>query len=193
MKAMFVTALILVFATSALAVVDPQPNTLGIYLDTEAENYCVEGLAEAMTVWDCYLIITNPTFDSIQGFEAGFYFDGVAMIDNVILDNPDAVDTGGWGNHMVSYPAPVPTSEVTQLARIVISYWDFEYGPAILRLQNASLPTADLDNMVAIDGNGDPVLLRASFDNGSTIRINAGCEPVVAESMTFDSVKSLYR
>lgn len=193
MKQMTMAALLLLMATSALAVLDPAPDTIGIYLDTEAETMCVEGLVDGATDFTFYMILTNPTFDTMQGLWAGYHFEGVAEVTDSILGHGGATDSGSTGAHYVEYDTPVPASASMLLMTLSATYFDFEYGPAILELHNNPLAAKSANAPGVFNGNGDYIELNLTYDAGATIRINADCGPVASENLTMGTIKSLYR
>lgn len=67
MKKLLVLGMMLV-ATSAFAVVDPDPNGFGIYFDQTADNNCLTVPAPYVTV-TAYLCATNLTTNGISGWE----------------------------------------------------------------------------------------------------------------------------
>jgi hypothetical protein len=193
MKKLIMTTLCLLVALPGWAIEDPTPNTIGVYLDLQADERCLPFPTDALTELTMYLLVTNPTFGTLSGFEAAYYFDGIAELNSVTFAHPGGVDAGGLGNNLVTFPTPMPTSQVTLLATITGTYLDFEYGPAVLKLVGTNLPVADVQMPVVIMENGERMEMSLSFGDGATVFINAGCEPVAAESQTLGSVKSLYR
>ncbi len=193
MKTMIIATLAFLWATSAMAILDTAPNTIGIYLDTNADEVCVNGLVDGMTDFTFYMILTNPSFDSMSGFLAGYHFEGIAQLNSAVLENPDAFDGGSLGDHLVNFSSPLPTSENMLLMTISATYVDFEYGSAILELHGILLAAKSGIGPQAILSDGSTQNLRLSFEDGVTIRINTNCGPVASENHSFDAVKSLYR
>ena len=70
MKTLLVLVLSCLMAFSALAVIDPDPDMLGIYFDLEADNNCIT--VAANTPFFAYLILTNSTAQAINAYEFGF-------------------------------------------------------------------------------------------------------------------------
>ncbi len=191
MKLLIMATLIMTMATSALAFFDPTPDTIGIYLDTEANEVCVEGLVDGDTGFTFYMIITNPSFSTMDGFLAGYHFEGVAGLNSFTLAHVNGSDSGYLGEHLVNYDSPVPMSANTLLMTISATYYDYEYGSALLKLHG--IPLAKNTNVPSVMLGGGSQNLNVSYDDGVTVRINAGCGPVANENMSFDEVKSLYR
>ncbi len=192
MKLMTIAALAMLMATSALAFLDPTPDTIGIYLDTGAEEVCVDGLVDGGTNFTFYMIITNPSFDTMEGFLAGYSFDGIAGVNSAVLAQADATENGYLGDHIVNYSSPVPTSDNTLLMTLSATFHDYEYGSARLKLHGIQF--ADKNGIVpgAMTG-GDIVDLHLTYEDGTTIRINEDCGSVATDRLSFDGIKSLYR
>ncbi len=193
MKQLIILSMTILLATSASAIVDPTPNTIGIYLDTTADEFCVTGLVEPLTEFTVYMILTNPNFSGLSGLEAGYRFEGVAELDMIEFSGPGASDVGSPGNHEISYDSPLMLDEINILATMTVTNYDFEYGPAILILEGLTLPVTSFGSPVAILEDGTRLELSRTFPDGSTFRMNADCETVATERLSFDSVKSLYR
>ena len=155
MKQLIIITMFMFMATSALAIFDETPNTMGVYFDLEANEFCTEDLVDGNTQFTFYLVITNPSFDTLHGFEAGYHFDGVAGVDAATLENGTAVDSGILGNHIVSFGTPTPTSAVTLLATLDATYFGFEYGPAVLKLHGTTPSSMDPEFPVAFLEGGD--------------------------------------
>lgn len=193
MKRLIILSMAILLATSASAIVDPSPNTLGVYMDTTADEFCAPGLVEPLTEFTVYMILTNPNFSGLSGLEVGYRFDGVAEVDMIEFSGPGASDSGSPGNHEISYDSPLMLAEINILATMTVTNYDFEYGPATLIIEGLSFPVPDFDIPVAILEDGTRVGLNRTFPDGATFRMNADCEPVANESLSFGSVKSLYR
>ncbi len=65
MKTLLLILLALFVATTTFAVVDPAPNSMGLYFEENADVYCVDGVdyLEHVTI---YLILTSPTADFLH-------------------------------------------------------------------------------------------------------------------------------
>ncbi len=192
MKQMTIVALVMLMATPVLAFFDSTPNTIGIYLDADAEEVCVQGLVEGNTEFTFYMIITNPTFSTMEGFVAGYTFDGVAGVNSAVLADPNAIDDGFLGEHIVHFDSPMPTSDSNLLMTLSATYQDFEYGSARLRLHNIPLNKSLNAPFVFLSG-GESLDLNLSYEEGITIRINADCGSVATEKQSMGGIKSLYR
>ncbi len=193
MKQITIAALLMMMATSAIAILDPAPDTIGIYLEAEAETMCVEGLVDGDTDFTFYMVLTNPTFDAMQTLWAAYHFEGAANVTGAVLGHAEGTDSGTTGSHFVEYDTPVPASASMLLMTLSATYYDYEYGPAVLELHNHPLGAKTANAPHVIGGGGEFVELNLTYEAGATIRINADCGPVANESLSIDGIKSLYR
>ncbi len=193
MKQIIIAGLLIILATSAFAFLDPTPDTVGIYLDTDAEEMCVPGLVDGDTDFTFYMIITNPSFSSMQGFFLGYHFNGIASLNSATLAEAGATDDGFLGDHIVHFASPVPVGDSVLLMTISATYESFEYDSAQLMLHGILLADKDAGGPAVFDEAGDPIELLLTFDDGATIRINDNCDIVANENLTIDSIKSMYR
>lgn len=193
MKNITIAALLMLLATSALAILDNTPDTISIYLDTGAEERCVQDLVDGDTDFDFYMIITNPTFDTMETFLGGYHFDLTASVNSASLAHAGASDWGSLGDHYINYDSPVPASSEMLLMTISATYHSYEYESALLYLHGISLADKTGNAPGIYTGAGDYVELHLINGENVTVRINADCGPVATESHTFDSIKSMYR
>ncbi len=193
MKKMIILLLSLFVASSALAVVDEDPNMLGIYFDLSADTPCIEGVAPYDQM-PGYVILTNPTPESIGGYEFGYLVEGNAIILGVVMEGT-ALDVGGAGNHIVGLGEPLMTSETTLLATMTVLYTDTTMAPVLFTLSGTQ--PSSIDPMLPTILYGDGVLMTlgtSSLPGTPCALINGICDDVVTtENTTFDSFKSLYR
>jgi len=184
----------LLVASTAFAVVDQDPNMLGIYFDGEADVTCVNGLNpyEQVTAFVC---LTNPDFSELFGFEFGYDIVGSALVLDTAFSNPEALDVGANGNHIVGFGSPSPTAMVTPLAALTILYSDTTMAPVSFNITGTNPSSNDLGlPTMLLDGGVLMTTGYSTIDGVSAAVINGVCEDVVAtDEVTFDSIKSLYR
>ena len=70
MKTLLVLVLSCFLASSVFAVIDPDPDMLGVYFDVTANENCM--FVEANVPFFAYLILTNTTAPAINAYEFGF-------------------------------------------------------------------------------------------------------------------------
>ena len=83
MKKVLALGLLSLFvASGAMAQVDPDPDGIGIYFDTDATVYCVEGVFPGQYgPGFVYLVITNPTIAAgVAGYECYLEVTGPAFV-----------------------------------------------------------------------------------------------------------------
>ncbi len=193
MKKRVVLLLSLFVASSALAIVDNDPNMLGIYFDLNADITCLEDVTPYAQV-PAYVILTNPTFEFLGGYEFGFQVEGNAIILSAIMEG-QALDVGSAGNHIVGLGEPLLTSEITLLSTLTVLYSDTALAPVLFFLGGTDPSSLDPMLPTILYGEGELMSLGTSSVPGSPCAvINGVCEDVVAtDNTTLDSLKSLYR
>lgn len=197
MKSAISLLLVLLWAGSAGAVVDPDADQMGIYFDTTANEVCRS--VPPTDVFDAYIIYTRPTLTSIRGFECSFRMDPSSGSDIFLLDRAVAangVDLGDVNvdraNFLVGFYDPLPTTEATVLVHLTLlttAYIqaDFYLEPAI---------PASLDSAYPLVVAEDFSLLQVGYSapEGPSATVNGSpCDVVATDEATWDSIKAMYR
>ena len=184
----------LLVASSAFAVIDEDSNMMGIYFDLGANTACLTGVAPYSTV-PAYVMVTNPSFEALYGYEFGYAVQGTGMMMTVVLNGIGPINVGVGNNYVVGLGSPTNTSEATLLATLNFFYMDTTGGPVSFDLLPSNPSSNDLGLPTLLLANDQ--LLPVGFstiDGHHCAIINGACEEVVAtDNVTFDSVKSLYR
>ncbi len=196
MKTLFVIVVAVFMASCASAVIDPGENSVGLYFDENADIFCQDGIGPFETIY-MYLILANPTFDSLYGWECG-----MEMVGNAIFlgfqFHPGYM---GWppnsfDNMIIGYGTPYPTTMATPLVRLSFLYTDTNLEPVAFFVHGTTPSSIDPEypTLLTILDN-EPVLIMAnlSVEEGPAAQINGVCMVVATENLSFDSVKSLYR
>jgi hypothetical protein len=181
-------------ASSAFAVVDQDPDMVGMYFDPTADTTCLTGVVPYAQV-AAHVILTNPSFDYLYGFEFGYDVTGNAMILSSTFENPQALDVGEGQNFIVGFGSPSACSEATVLVNMTIMNMNVTPEPISfnLRASNPSSNDLGLPTMLLANGQLLPVGYN-TLDGNIVAVINGTCDDVVAtDATTFDAVKSLYR
>lgn len=189
MKKWFFFLLSIFIPCQSNAIVDPDNDIMGLYFDTQADTYCVEGVQLNETV-PIYLILTHPTADAIYGFEAGYDLVGDAWIEWVDLPG---CNVGSPDNIIIGFGSAFPTSEATILATIHLRYTDLDLGPLEVFLHGTTPSSVDPAYPVILLEDGVLQSTGLSVQEGSTVQINGWCSVVQTKTMSFDTIKSLYR
>jgi len=196
MKITIVVWLLVLFPAGVWAGLDPTPDQMGFYFDPLGETIDLE--LATFSPFTLYIIYTNPTLESIRGFECdlAMYSDGPTQ--SIILDTAypvPQVDIGSKSQsramYIVGFTEPIPTTPATVLAQVNLFYLDsspllFYQGPA----EPASL------------GSGLPVVMGEDFallptglsvPDGPAATVNGEDSVVHTNQAPWDFIKSLYR
>lgn len=200
MKSCLAVILLVLVFNPAFAVVDPDPNSLGVYFDLEADsNYLEVGPA---TVFSAYVTLTNPTWDHVLAFEFGYELVVPSGMEGAIFRLADTLPPYSidieWhdplgGDYIVGMGLPYPTSEAT-----VLVHWVFLLGlpMTIEYFLGPSSPPSVPDNLPVIM-NEDNVLMSVGISSGDVnlpvAEVNTGHQPVTVQNANWGSLKSLFR
>ena len=182
----------MLMATSAFAIVDPDPDMMGFYFDLEADLPFVDDVPLYSQV-PMYLILTRPTADMIYGFEAGFTLEGDGIILNHSFAVDDYINVGTFENMIIGFGVPLPTTPATLLVTYSVLYMDSSMSALDFYL-HGTIPSSinPLYPVILLaDGVLQGVGLSAEF--GPTAQINGGGMVVSTDNVSFDGIKSLYR
>lgn len=192
MKKLVVLMMAMLVAGSAFAVIDPDPDMMGVYFDLNADQAVLMDVGPYET-FDTYLMITNPTFENLYAFECGFSFEGPAVCTGMDFFNPQVINIGDNFNIICGFGNPTPTTEATLLATHHWLYTGQDGSPISFYLTGAvptSIQPGDLP--VIVYTPQDMRTMGLSAADGLVAMVN-GNDVVTTEDMSFDSVKSLYR
>lgn len=198
MKKLVVLILASLFvANVAMAVVDPDTNSMGFYFDLTADNY--ELSLAAPGSFPAYIILTNPDFDAVYGYEFGFEVVGNMMVMNVINNGTGPIDVGGGvGNHIVGLASPLAATPATLIATVNIFAMDT--GSIAMTLKGATPNSVPGSVTPAVLLAGD-VIMAAGLSAGIgedglpnvCATVNDPGRVVATDEVSIDAVKALYR
>lgn len=191
MKKLVVLLMALLVASSAFAIVDPDADMMGLYFDMDADVVCVSDVGPYTPV-EMYLVLTNPSFDAVYGYEAGFDVIGNGIVTAVVFDNPQALNVGSQTNQIVGFGAPSMTSPVTLLATITVIYSGAGEG-TLFTLHGTEPSSLDPAFPVVLLDGGELMSYGLSAADGFVAQINGDCAIVATDNVSFDGIKSLYR
>ena len=197
MKKLVVLVLVsLMVASVASAVVDPDTNSMGMYFDVNADVF--EFASAAFVMVPVNVIVTNPDFDAIFGYEFGYEIVGNHMVSGTTLMGTGPIDVGGGpGNHIVGLASPLATSEATIITTLQIFVMDALpihftlFGAIPNSVVGSNTPAVLLANDVILatgvsawdEAMGEPVVCAMINDTGV----------VATDKASWDGVKSMYR
>lgn len=175
--------LIALWFVPARAAMDPRPDVLGLYFDTNAEINCVD--VAPSTVFSLWLVYSRSTVPEIMGFEAGIGFSGDVILLDLVPpcgfaweDPPDLTDL-----HVVC-AAPVPTA--LAVALMSLDFLKISDATAFFFVTAAAAPSIPGNTPYIILPGGK--LLPALIGDDAI----AGCS-VPSQASTWGAIKSLYR
>ena len=179
---------LLLSAQVAFGVADPRPDVLGVYFDDRGDQTCNDAIPPG-TQFSMFLVYTNPTVDSILGFEAGYYWSGIFIelpvqwpCGLIWIVEPDL------GNMSVTCAEPFPTSTATPLLQMNYFYLGGSEPIGVFHVEKAPGSVQP--------GTGPNILLA----DGTYLEVQAG-EPahlvphciVTTTAREWGAVKSLFR
>ena len=175
-----------------------EDNLLGLYFDPYGDLDCIEaaGLAPFSMI-DLHLILKNPTFEVLRGFEMSLDIEGPAIIvDWEFPEGHDGLNFGYPGNFIIGYMDWLPMEEINILMTFSVLYMSTD-SEGVCFLIGGSDPSS-LDPLYPTLAYSDDGLVSANVNNGidgaCTARISeTPCSTVATQSQTWDSLKSLYR
>ncbi len=197
----FVTILILITVSgvaSGYATIDPDPDQLGVYFDTNADVNCLN--AGTSIPFFVYVVLTMPTESEVTGFEFGYRAVVPPGLEGLVfrlattepcLNSPDS---WGEGDYYCSFSSPLPMVG----SNVVLVTWsflflaagvpmDFFLGPASVE----SIP----DGLPAYESHGE--ILPLGISSGSpeipVATVNGFCGVISNEEVSFGKIKSMYR
>ena len=127
MKKLVILLLASLIATSAFAVIDPDPDMMGIYFDVDADINCFT--TPANVLFFAYLILTNTTAPAINAYELGvvnavpagmegMIFRLASNIANLVVPGVNVgVNDALGGDYIVGLAEPLPAQPANPTLR----------------------------------------------------------------------------
>lgn len=198
MKRLGMLLIVMLMASSAFAVIDPDPNMMGLYFDLNADT---NSFAATVNVpFMAYLMLTNPTYADVSGFEAGYEvvvpagMEGLYFRLNEDLQgglNVAVGNTALLGEYVVGWPAPRTTSAAT----VLVAWQMMLIAPMQVEVFLGPSNSPSVDNgLPALEIGGSIVSLGLSTGGAEipVARVN-GAGPIAEEFSSFGGVKALFR
>ncbi len=199
MKKLVVLLMVSLMATSAFAVVDEDPDMLGVYFDANADQNALD-IGPSIPFF-AYVMITNPSAAEVHGLEFGYNLTTTAPGSLFRLLNAlpaGSVDLGAntdlmVGDYVVGLASPLPGSPVVpfvtwQFMLLVPQTVEIFLGSSVVPAIDDGLPAYEIGGTILPLGlsTGDPAA------GIPVATVNGDC-PVAIENASFGSVKSLFR
>jgi len=192
MKTAILLISLLLLASSVFAIIEPGDNMMGFYFDNDFDSTTITEVP-SFTLQTMYLVLVHPTFDYLYGFEFGYSIDGPGLILSTVYTNPNIIDVGSSGNHIVGFGDPSPMSEASILATLGIIYTDPDGCEPLFFHLHGTYPSSInplFPTMLLADG--ELFATGVSDWGGFTSAVFGDCT-VSTTSKSLDEIKSLYR
>ena len=197
--------LMVLWATVAHAVLDPEPDGLGVCFTPDANTSdATPGLFMPFAM---YVVLINPTFPQLHGWQAAVREADTDVLYVLSSSIPgDGINSGSGLQFSVGYDVPRPTSTVTVLASMQVMQVRLVTQSTCLILTGIDQPAIPDERPLVWREPGHPTVVRVSspFHNAVAATINEGaripesppsrCSFVVdVAQQTWGALKSLYR
>jgi hypothetical protein len=198
MKTLAIVLLAVSLPVASIAVIDPDPDLIGIYFDTQADINCLQ--VDPGSSFSAYVILTNPSVGSIDAFEFGYEnefdsdFYGMLALLGAILP-PQSVNVGSGdansGDVIVGMASPLPPA--TALVLLTWEYMALDKFPVMMYLGPSSTPSLPGGLPVVQEAGGD--LMTVDILTGSANKPVAAVNSVCGskEGLAWGSLKSTFR
>jgi hypothetical protein len=199
---LLVVSAFVIHTGSATGTVNPHPDEIGLYFDTNADTACTT--VAPNTPFFAYLIITNPSAEEIWGIEFNLCTEIVGGHEGHLFKLSEVWSAGfldlgvvyDWclDGRVVGFFEPVPRVGdnviLVQLQYMLLDNISIEFflGPHPVETIEDGLPAYADGNDVVLPlhvSSGDPNLPVAA--------VNGQCNVVPVETKTFSGLKCLYR
>ena len=174
----------------AAAVIDEDDNVIGLYFDTDADSDCLDSVG-AMSQVPCYIILTNPTFSDLHGFELGFEYGSELLHLGTTLACSEAINIGSDDNLIVGFGSPTSTDSATLLATLDMMYMDMSSTPTTMVLKGSEPSSLDPSFPTVLLADGE-LVSTALHSPEFPYQMNGFCE-YVDEPTAWSGVKSMFR
>ena len=205
MKKLVVLLLASLVATSAFAVIDPDPDMMGIYFDLTADDNCLEA-QPASAPFMAYIVLTNTSAPAINAYELGYELIVPAGMEGMVFRLADSIANGVvsgvnvgdasqvlFGDYIVGLAAPLPATEAVVLHSM--QYMLLAVIPVEWYIGASSAPSIPGNYPVVQNAEGSILMQVGQSTGGPEFPVataNTGCV-VGVEDASFGSVKSLFR
>ncbi len=186
---------LLILLTSSLALAQDS-DLIGLYFDPLGDMDCLDANELLpFTPFEMYLILKDPSFDLLYGFESGLTIDGPVMILGGVFTNPHVPDIFDWENIIVGFGTPSPMESINILFTFSLFYTSISAEPVCFKVHGTDPSSLDPDfpTLLWADGELMSVMVNYGPDAECTAWIQDGPCGVATTVHTWDSLKTLYR
>ena len=198
MKTLVITLLVAMLPVAALAVIDPDPDLLGIYFDTQADENCLQ--VDSGVTFNAYVILTNTSQDGIEAFEFSYeneydsdYSGMFVMLGQTLPPHAINVGSGDSSSGSIQTGLAVPLYSESAMVLVTWQYLVLNSFPVMMYLGPAGIPS--LDEGLPVVQNSNHELISVGVIGGNVNRsvaaVNGVCGAEV--EMHWGTVKSQFR
>ncbi len=199
MKKLLVLVMISLMATSAFAVIDEDPDMLGVYFDANADQNQLT--VDPGVQFYAYVMITNPSEAEVWGLEFGydvvvpagmegsfFRLNNILPAGSVDLGNSSDKLSGDYVAGLAEFLPGVPATTFVTWEFLLLAPMTMEIylGPAGIQSIQDGLPAYEYGGLIKSLG-----LSTGGVD--TPVAVVNGIGPIAVETATFGGVKSLFR
>lgn len=188
------TALLVLLTASLAFALDS--DLIGLYFDPLGDMDCLDAHdLVPYTPFEMYLVLKNPSFDELHGFESGLTIEGPVMYLGGLFTNPQALNVGHWDNIIAGFGAPSIMEPINILFTFSFIYTSTSFEPVCFKLHGVQPSSLDpvFPTLLLADGELMSVMMNYGPDAECTAWIQDGPCGVPTTARTWDSLKTLYR
>ncbi len=194
-KMLTIISALLILLTSSLALAQDS-DLIGLYFDPLGDMDCLD--ANELVPYqpfDMYLILKDPSFDLLYGFESGLTIDGPVMFINGLFTNPQALNVGHWDSIIAGFGTPSVMEPINILYTFTMIYTSTTAEPVCFKVHGTQPSSIDpiFPTLLLADGEMMSVMVNYGPDAECTAWIQDGPCGVATTVHTWDSLKTLYR
>jgi hypothetical protein len=191
---------IILWVRSASSIIDPDPDQIGVYFDTDANTSCIT--VPMNNQFDVYVMITNPSAADVEGWEFGYRIVVPEGSESSVIRVGDSTACWFWpdpetwlsGDHVCGLaPLEPVTGSIVTLVNwqyLLIApgiTMDFYIGPSSMQSIEDGLPGYDAGGVFR------PLGISSGDVNLPVASVNGDCRAISVDKLTFGQLKSLYR
>lgn len=173
-----------------------QNDMMGLFFDEYGQSNCLlaSWIAPYSTV-ELHLVLMEPSFDDLYGFEAGISVDGPVTLISVVMENANYIDIGSPGNHIVGFGTPAVMEYSNALATFTYMYMSTSNEDVCFKLHGSNPSSINplYPTLLLADSEMQMVDVGNVYEDCSAFISDWFCNVTATEETTWDSLKTLYR
>ncbi len=191
---MLVSLVILVFATGFSQAQNEA--MMGLFFDPMGQSNCLDATTlPAFNAYEVYLVLIDPTFPELYGFEAGIDIVGPTLLLSTVIENymglPDLP-----GNYLIGYVSPMPMGQANLLITFSLMYMSSSNESVCFSLHGSNPSSLDPLLPTALLANGELIsldIIPGPTEECTALISEMLCGVTATDGATWDAIKSFYR